>query len=84
MKKYWKLIVGVAAFVAFMVIAGVVYGKLSEDYKPEQNLVTGDGGSNKVTAGQEKEEGETGDATEGGRQESTGENAANGQQSSEE
>ncbi len=90
MKKYWKLIVGIIAFVAFMIVVGVLYGKLSRDYKPEQNLVTGDGGSNKTTTGQEKEDGEISDATGGSKQEDSEENAAgnqnatNGQQESEE
>ncbi len=39
MKKYWKLIVGVVAFVAFMVVVSVVYKNLSTEYKPQQNLV---------------------------------------------
>lgn len=40
MKKYWKLVVAVGAFVVFMVVVGVVYQNLSEEYKPQQNLVT--------------------------------------------
>lgn len=40
MKKYWKLIVGAVAFVAFMVVVSVVYKNLSQEYKPQQNLVT--------------------------------------------
>lgn len=46
MKKYWKLIVGVAAFAVFMVIAGVAYKNLSQEYKPQQNLVTQNAGAN--------------------------------------
>ncbi len=40
MKKYWKLIVGAVAFVVFMVAVSVVYKNLSQEYKPQQNLVT--------------------------------------------
>lgn len=39
MKKYWKLLVGIAAFAAFIAVAGIAYKKLSEEYKPEENLV---------------------------------------------
>ncbi len=39
MKKYWKLIVGAVAFVAFMVVVSVAYKNLSAEYKPQQNLV---------------------------------------------
>lgn len=84
MKKYWKLIVGIIAFVAFMVIVGVVYGKLSEDYKPEQNLVTGDGGSNKTPTGQDAEGGETSEATGGSKQENPGESEAGSQEAAKE
>lgn len=42
MKKYWKLLVGIVAFAAFFVIAGLAYRKLSEEYKPEENLVVKD------------------------------------------
>lgn len=40
MKKYWKLMVGAVAFVAFMVVVSVAYKSLSQEYKPQQNLVT--------------------------------------------
>lgn len=46
MKKYWKLIVGIAAFAVFMVIVGVAYKNLSQEYKPQQNLVTQNAGAN--------------------------------------
>lgn len=39
MKKNWKLLVGIVAFAALFVVAGVAYKKLAEDYEPEQNLV---------------------------------------------
>lgn len=39
MKKYWKLLVGIVAFAAFIVVAGIAYKKLSEEYKPGENLV---------------------------------------------
>ncbi len=84
MKKYWKLIVGIIAFVAFMVIVGVVYGKLSEEYKPEQNLVTGDGGSNKTPTRQDAEGGETSEATGGSKQEESQESEEGSQNATEE
>lgn len=56
MKKYWKLIAGIAAFVVFMIGAGVLYGKLSPEYKPEQNLVTGNGGNDKIANEQNRDE----------------------------
>lgn len=40
MNKYWKLIVGAVAFVAFMVVVSMVYKNLSQEYKTQQNLVT--------------------------------------------
>lgn len=40
MKKYWKLIVGAVAFAAFMVVVSIAYKNLSQEYKPQQNLVT--------------------------------------------
>ncbi len=40
MNKYWKLIVGAVAFVAFMVVVSMAYKNLSQEYKPQQNLVT--------------------------------------------
>ena len=39
MKKYLKLGIGIIAFAALLVVAGVAYKKLAENYKPEQNLV---------------------------------------------
>lgn len=45
MKKYWKLIAGVAAFVVFMILAGLAYKNLSAEYKPQQNLVTQEKGN---------------------------------------
>lgn len=55
MKKYWKLIVGIAVFAVFMIVAGVLYGNLSEDYKPEQNLVTGEEAGDKTPVDREEE-----------------------------
>lgn len=49
MKKYWKLLVGIVAFAAFIAVAGIAYKKLSEEYKPGENLV--------VTDDEESEEG---------------------------
>ncbi len=40
MKKYVKLIVGVAAFVLLLVGASGLYNNLSKEYKPESNLQT--------------------------------------------
>ena len=48
MKKYGKLMVGIIAFAVFMIVVGVLYGKLSEDYKPKQNLVA-DNQENSIT-----------------------------------
>ena len=39
MKKYIGLIVGVVAFIAVIAGAGVLYNNLSEEYKPQENLV---------------------------------------------
>ncbi len=59
MKKYWKLIAGVAAFVIFMAVVGVAYKSLSEGNKPGQNLVIREG----TDAG---EDGVTGSGTNSG------------------
>ena len=84
MKKYGKLILGVTAFVAFMILAGVLYGKLSEDYRPEQNLVVGDGESDKSAVDQDKEAQGISDATGGGKQEESQESEAGSQNATEE
>lgn len=54
MKKYWKLLVGVLAFAAFIAVAGWGYKKLSEEYKPGENLVV-------TQEGKENTEEETGE-----------------------
>lgn len=38
MKKYVKLIIGVAAFVLLLIGASVLYNNLAKEYKPEANL----------------------------------------------
>ena len=65
MKKHGKLIVGIVAFAAFMIVVGVLYGKLSEEYEPEQNLVVEEGEGDKSTAEPEMQEGEIADGEEG-------------------
>lgn len=71
MKKYWKLIVAAVAFVAFMVIVSVAYKNLSQEYKPQQNLVT-----QKEQAGEEHTDGEN--ATGNGQGANGGAQSANG------
>ena len=83
MKKHGKLIVGIVAFAAFMIVVGVLYGKLSEEYEPEQNLVVGDGGSNKTPTGQDAEGGETSEATGGSKQEESQESEEGSQNATE-
>ena len=56
MKKYWKLLVGMVAFAAFIAAAGLAYKKLSEEYKPEENLVITDGAQDKEDTGKENQE----------------------------
>lgn len=51
MKKYWKLIVGVVAFAVFMVGVSVAYKNLSQEYKPQQNLVTQNAGASQSGTG---------------------------------
>lgn len=78
MKKYWKLIGGVVAFAAFLVVVSVAYKSLSREYKPEQKLATENAGT--TGAGSTMEEGVAADpeeeSKEGSQEEPTEENIA--------
>ena len=78
MKKYGKLGLAIVGFLAFLGIVSVLYGKLTEEYKPQQNLVVEGGSGTQSAEGDEMQGVEDSSGAEGdemqGAEDSSGAN----------